>query len=169
MMTFSFGSAEALQQSFLPILIFSLVLTMIIGSVIYKAFGVNKWATIAGGVLVLTASATFSSVNLSTIFYQLQLNKNSVILSFAFPYQQQFSQTFNQYKYVDAITPDPNKDRCHVVLEDITGMIYQSMDIAVSDCEHIQKELAAQLQLKPRPPKPKSIHTPPLPPEDVKK
>jgi hypothetical protein len=165
MITFSFGNPEALQQSFIPILIFGLVLTLIVGGVVYKAFGVNKWATLAGGILVLTASATFSSVNLSTIFYQLQLDKNSVILSFAFPYQQQFSQTFNQYKYVDAITPDPNKDRCHVVLEDVTGMIYQSMDIAVSDCEHIQQELATQLQLKPRPPKPKSMHTPPPVPE----
>jgi hypothetical protein len=165
MMTFSFGSPEVLQQSFIPILIFGLVLTLIVGGVVYKAFGVNKWATLAGGILVLTASATFSSVSLSTIFYQLQLNKNSVILSFAFPYQQQWTQPFSQYKYVDAITPDPKKDSCHVVLEDVTGMFYQSMDVSVVDCEHAQQQIAAQLQLKPRPPKPKSIHTPPPVPE----
>ena len=169
MMTFSFGSPEALQQSFIPILIFSLVLIVIFGAIVYKAFGLNKWATLAGGVLVLTASATFSSINLSTIFYQLQLDKDSVILGFAFPYPQQFSQPFSQFKYVDAITPDPKKDSCHVVLEDIAGMLYHSMDISVTECQQIQQQIATQLQLKPRPPKPKSAHTPPLPPEEVKK
>ena len=161
MITFSFGSPEALQQSFIPIMIFGMVLTLIFGLVVYKAFGVNKWATVAGGVLVLTASATFSSINLSTIFYQLQLDNDSVVLGFAFPYQQQFSQPFSQYKYVDAITPDPKKDRCHVVLEDMNGMFYQSMDISVANCELIQQKIATQLQLKPRPLKPKSKYAPP--------
>jgi len=165
MMTFSFGSPEALQHSFVPILVFSLVLIIIFGAIVYKAFGVNKWATLAGGILILTASATFSSVNLSTIFYQLQLDKNSVILGFAFPYQQQFSQPFSQFKYVDAITPDPKKDNCHVVLEDIAGVLYHSMDIRVTECQQIQQQIATHMQLKPRPPKPKSMHTPPPVPE----
>lgn len=165
MIIFSFGNPEALQQSFISILMFSLVLIVIVGAIVYKSFGVNKWATLAGGVLVLTASATFSSVNLSTIFYQLQLDKNSVILGFSFPYQQQFSQPFSQFKYVDAITPDPKKDSCHVVLEDIAGMLYHSMDIGVTECQQIQQQIATQLQLKPRPPKPKSMHTPPPVPE----
>ena len=161
MITFSFGNPEALQQSLIPILMFGLVLTLIVGGVVYKAFGVNKWATLAGGILVLTASATFSSVNLSTIFYQLQLNKDTVVLGFAFPYQQQWTQPFTQFKYVDAITPDPKQDRCHVVLEDITGMFYQSMDIGVTECQQIQQQIAVQLKLKPRPPKPKSKYAPP--------
>ena len=140
---------------------FSLVLIVIVGAIVYKSFGVNKWATLAGGVLVLTASATFSSVNLSRIFYQLQLDKGAMILGFAFPYQQQLSQPFSQFKYVDAISPDPKKDRCHVVLEDISGMFYHSMDIGVAACQHIQQQIAVQLQLKPRPPKPKSKFAPP--------
>ena len=82
MITFSFGHPEALQQSFISILMFSLVLIVIVGAIVYKSFGVNKWATLAGGVLVLTASATFSSVNLSRIFYQLQLDKGAMILGF---------------------------------------------------------------------------------------
>ena len=161
MITFSFGNPEALQQSLIPILMFGLVLTLIVGGIVYKAFGVNKWATLAGGILVLTASATFSSVNLSTIFYQLQLNKDTVVLGFAFPYQQQWTQPFSQFKYVDAITPDPKKDSCHVVLEDITGMFYHSMDIGVTECQQIQQQIAVQLKLKPRPPKPKSKFAPP--------
>lgn len=110
---------------------------------------------------MLTASATFSSVNLSTIFYQLQLDKNTVVLGFAFPYRQQWRQPFNHFKYVDAISPDPKKDSCHVVLEDITGLFYQSMDVSVAACEHTQQQIATQLQLKPRPPKPKSKFAPP--------
>ena len=163
MMTFSFGNAAVLQQSFIPILIISLILTVIVGAIVYKAFGLNKWATLAGGFLLMTASATFSSVNLSTIFYQLQLDKNNLILSFAFPYQQDFTQTFNRYKYVDAITPDPKKDSCHVVLEDMDGMFYQSMDINVSDCERIQQHIAMQLQLSPRPIKKSKFAPPPIP------
>ena len=80
MITFSFGHPEALQQSCISILMFSLVLIVIVGAIVYKSFGVNKWATLAGGVLVLTASATFSSVNLSRIFYQLQLDKGAMIM-----------------------------------------------------------------------------------------
>ena len=63
MITFSFGNPEALQQSLIPILIFGLVLTLIVGGVVYKAFGVNKWATLAGGILVLSAGATLSRVS----------------------------------------------------------------------------------------------------------
>ncbi len=163
MMTFSFGNADILQQSFIPIFIISLLLTVVVGFVIYKSFGVNKWATLAGGMLMLIASLTFSSFNLSTIFYQLQLDKSHVTLSFAFPYQQDFTQAFSRYKYVDAITPDPNKDSCHVVLEDVDGMFYHSMDINVRDCERIQQHIATQLQLAPRPIKKSKFAPPPIP------
>ncbi|MBK7301568.1 MAG: hypothetical protein IPI79_15530 [Moraxellaceae bacterium] len=52
-----------------------------------------------------------------------------------------------------------------MVLEDTQGMLYQSLDIDVARCESTQQSLMQSLQLKPRPPKPKSSHSPPLPPQ----
>lgn len=165
-MNFIFASPDAVSQAFYPILVISLCLTLLVCTIVYKAFGVNKTATVVAGVLMMIASTTFSSFNLSTIFHRLQLVDGKVILDFSFPYQQTLSQPFEQFRYVDAITPDSkNPIYCHLVLEDIQGMLYQSVDIAASDCERIQQQIASQLQLKPRPVKPKSRHAPPLPPE----
>jgi hypothetical protein len=99
------------------------------------------------------------------MFYRLEVQPQQLVLSFAVP--NQYKQNFDTktIKYVDAITPNPKNDLCHVVLEDTQGMLYQSLDIEVSRCESIQQSLMQSLQLKPRPPKPKSKHSPPLPPQ----
>jgi hypothetical protein len=165
-MTFDFGNPDLLQQSFWPILLLSLVIAALISVLVYKIFGLSKWATAAISLLMLTACATFSSFSLSTIFYRLTVSDNTVELSFAFPYRQTVSKAFSDFRYVDAIRPSAEFDSCHVVLEENDGMLYQSMDLNSKDCEQTQQLLASTLQLKPRPPKPKSVHTPPLPSQE---
>ena len=167
-MIFEFGTAAQISQSIYPILIISIVLTSLMCLLIYKVFGVNKWAVLAAGVLMVSASLTFSTFNLSTMFYRLEVQPQQLVLSFAVP--SQYKQNFDTkiIKYVDAITPNPKNDLCHVVLEDTQGMLYQSLDIEVTRCESIQQSLMQSLQLKPRPPKPKSSHSPPPLPSHAK-
>lgn len=162
-MNFTFGSPELISQSFYPILFISLLLTGVICTIVYKAFDVNKWVALAAGVLMLIASATFSSFNLSTIFYQLSAQDKTLNLYFAFPYPQSRQLAFEQIRYADAVIPEAKADKCHVVLEDKNGMLYQSLDIAVSECQRIRQQLANAMALQPRPLPKKSVHTPPLP------
>ena len=167
-MIFEFGTAAQISQSIYPILIISVILTSLMCLLIYKVFGVNKWAVLAAGVLMVSASLTFSTFNLSTMFYRLEVQPQQLVLSFAVP--SQYKQNFDTktIKYVDAITPNPKNDLCHVVLEDTQGMLYQSLDIEVTRCESTQQSLMQSLQLKPRPPKPKSSHSPPPLPSHAK-
>ncbi len=162
-MTFDFGNPDILQQSFWPILLLSLVIAALICALVYKIFGLGKWATLAIAMLMLIATATFCSFNLSTIFYRLAVSDNTVVMSFAFPYRQTVTKAFTDFRYVDAIRPTAQLDSCHVVLEANDGMLYQSMDLNAKDCEQTQQLLASTLQLKTRPPAPKSVHTPPTP------
>ena len=167
-MTFIFGSAEQIAQSIYPILAISTLLTLLVCLLVYKVFDISKWIMVALAVLLLTATATFSTFNLSTMFYQLSLQGQQVTITLAVPdvYRQSFQA--HQLKYVDAVTPNPKYDLCHVVLEDSQGMLYQSLDTDVKRCEDIQKTLVQALQLKARPPKPKSSHSPPPLPSHVK-
>ena len=167
-MTFIFGTAAQIAQSIYPILGISFILTMVVCFLIYKIFGLEKWMIGGLAFLLLTASATFSTFNLSTMFYELHLQNQQVTITLAVPdvYRQRFQAS--QLKYVDAVTPDPRQNLCHVVLEDTQGMLYQSLDTDVKRCEDIQKTLVQALQLKPRPPKPKSKHSPPPLPSHVK-
>lgn len=164
-MIVEFGTAAQISGSIYGILAISVMLSCLMCLLVYKVFGVNKWAALTAAILMVSASLTFSSVNLSAIFYRLQLNEQQLALNFAFPndYQQRFAAT--EFAYVDAITPNPKKDLCHVVLEDKQGLLYQSLDIPVKRCEQTQQQLMQALQLKARPPKPKSRHAPPLPPQ----
>lgn len=167
-MMFIFGSAEQIAQAMYPILAISSFLTLLVCLLVYKVFGLHKGITLALAVLLLVASATFSVFNLSAMFYQLQLQGQQITITLSVPnvYQQTFQA--HQLKYIDAITPNPQKDICHIALEDMHGMLYQSLDIDVKRCENIQKTLVHALQLKARPPKPKSSHSPPPLPAHVK-
>lgn len=167
-MIFEFGTATQISQSIYSILLISLVLTSLMCLLVYKVFGVNKWAVLVAGLLMVSATTTFSTFNLSTMFYRLEQQSQQLVLFLAVPneYEQRFD--IKTIKYVDAITPDPKKNKCHVVLEDVQGMLYQSLDIEVTRCKSIQQSLMQSLQLKPRPPKPKSKHSPPLPPAALK-
>ena len=160
-MIFEFGTAAQISGSIYSILAISVVLSSLMCLLVYKVFGANKWAVLSAGVLMVSASLTFSSVNLSAIFYRLQLNEQQLALNFAFPndYQQSFATT--EFVYIDAVTPNPKKDLCHIALEDKQSVLYQSLDIPVKRCEQIQQQLMQILQLKARPPKPKSSHAPP--------
>ena len=168
MMTFTFGTATQISYALYPIVIISFLLTLFMCGLVYKIFGLPRWMVLVAGVLLLTASTSFSVFNLSTMFYRLTLQPQQVLLDFAVPHvhQQPFDVTL--IRYVDAITPNPKQDLCHVVLEDTQGMLYQSLDIDVSRCQAIQQQLMLNLQLKPRPPKPKSSHSPPPLPTHVK-
>ena len=60
-MTFIFGSAEQIAQSIYPILAISTLLTLLVCVLVYKVFGISKWIMVALAVLLLTATATFST------------------------------------------------------------------------------------------------------------
>ena len=120
---------------------------------------VSRFQTINLGL----ASATFSSFNLSTIFYQLSVQDKTLNLYFAFPYRQSRQLAFTEVRYADAITPEAKTDNCHVVIEDKTGMLYQSLDLHSRECQQIQQQLMQTLHLSPRPLPKKSMHSPPVP------
>lgn len=162
-MNFIFGDPELISQAFYPILAISLILNGVVCAIVYKAFGVNKWLVLGAGVLMLIASATFSSFNLSTIFYQLSVQDKTLNLYFAFPYRQSRQLAFTEVRYADAITPEAKTDNCHVVIEDKTGMLYQSLDLHSRECQQIQQQLMQTLHLSPRPLPKKSMHSPPVP------
>jgi hypothetical protein len=72
-MIFEFGTATQISQSIYPILFISLVLTsLFMCLLVYKVFGVNKWAVLVAGLLMVSATTTFSTFNLSTMFYRLE-------------------------------------------------------------------------------------------------
>jgi hypothetical protein len=52
---------------------------------VYKVFGVNKWAVLVAGVFMVSATTTFSTFNLSTMFYRLEQESQQLVLSFAVP------------------------------------------------------------------------------------
>ena len=79
-MMFIFGSAEQIAQSIYPILAISTLLTLLVCLLVYKVFGISKWIMVALAVLLLTATATFSTFNLSTMFYQLMLRSSDMNL-----------------------------------------------------------------------------------------
>ncbi|PTQ86707.1 hypothetical protein [Agitococcus lubricus] len=160
---FVFGSPESIYQSFYAIFAISSVITLLMCLIVYKSFGLNKWATLFAGLLLLSASLTFSSFNLSTIFYRLDTQGQMLHLDFAFPYNYQQQRAFTEFRYVDAITPDPKIARCHVVLEDRQGLLVQSLDLAPSHCQSIRNKLKTLLNLSDRPVKKSKFSPPPLP------